>query len=75
MTLILVVDQWTETLIGSKHINHAEDAKAIDFYQAQRKEETGRTPDRIIVAGGCTRVMEPQESIPVPADPVRRTGR
>jgi hypothetical protein len=63
---VILVDPWDGIVLDMGHVSRREDAKRIDSRLKQRKEETKRTPDRVICLDGITRVMAAGEEIPIP---------
>lgn len=62
---ILVIDTRKEIVLHSLSITCKADAAWLKTYIDQETQDRGEL-DRIIIAGGTVRIMEPGDPIPVP---------
>lgn len=71
MTLVIVVDPITETLIHSVHIFNKDSKKRFDEFFKKEQSDRGHNLDRVLIREKFSTLMDPKDEVPVPVDLVR----
>jgi hypothetical protein len=64
--ILYLIDTKIEILLHSIPINNLGDAQRSVYYWKKQERERGYCVDRLLVYGGMSRLMDPEEPIPIP---------